>query len=79
MFTLKWDEPYGDSTSRDTSKQVTVQMTYASRILQMQAHAGTVETCNMAHILHLGGQQLWHEICQQRRCQSFDSMPREKV
>jgi hypothetical protein len=33
----------------------------------------------MAHTLHPGGQQLWHEICQQRQCQPFDKMPQEKV
>ncbi len=52
----------GTPPSRDPSKQVTAQMTCASRILQIQTNAGTVKTCNMAHIIHPGGQQLWGEI-----------------
>ncbi len=55
----------GTPPSRDPSKQVTLQMTCASQILQMQTNAGTVEIRDTTHILHPGGQQLWHEICQQ--------------
>jgi hypothetical protein len=52
----------GTPPSRDPSKQVTAQTTCASRILQMQTNAGTVETRKTSHIVHPGGRQLWREI-----------------
>jgi hypothetical protein len=69
----------GSPPSRDPSKQVAVQTSCSSRILEMQTNARTVETQDTAHIVHPVGQQLWREINQQKQCQLFDKLPKTKV